>query len=233
MNWTSLFSPKYRRTSALPSPTNSSLHSKYFHLCIKMTFLLCSCTDSPRWHPRSIIPIPRTKPSNYPSCIIHWPMSRSWPSHDLICRLWGAPVGISATGEAAAPPWPSRGAKGKETKERSRPAAGTWGSAGSQPCLCLLGLPAGEGNERLHAAVILHSHTAKSQHSLQGKHSNWKCSRCILQLYFSLIHRQDCHLKIRHCLNDRNKTQLFLTLNLFFFYHADEKLSIFWQNSQQ
>lgn len=167
--WTSLFSPKYRRTSALPSPTNSFLHSKYFHLCIKMTFLLCSFTDFPRWHPRSVILIHRTKPSNYPSCIIHWPMSRSWPSCDLIWQTLGSTCGDLCHGRGTGQANTSLGIlgrpRGSRTKERSHPAAWTLGSAGSQPCLCLLSLAAGQSvKERLLAAVILHSHTSMSQH---------------------------------------------------------------------
>lgn len=166
-NWTSLFPSKYRRTSGLPSPTNSSLHSKYFHLCIKMTFLLCSFTDFPRWHPRSIILTHRTKPSNYPSCIIHWPINRSWPTHDLIWQTLGSTCGNLCHGRGTGQGqdllghlgWP----RGRRTKERSHPAARTLGSPGSQPCLCLLSLAAGESvKERFLGAVILHSHTAMS-----------------------------------------------------------------------
>lgn len=133
-----------------------------------MTFLLCSFTDFPRWHPRSIILIHRTKPSNYPSRIIHWPMSRSWPSHDLICQtLWSTCGDLPRERHRQGQDLLGRlgVAKGKETKEKSHPAAWTLGSAGTQPCLCLLSLAAGQsGKEKFPVAVILHSHAAMSQH---------------------------------------------------------------------
>lgn len=213
-NWTSLFPSTHRRTLGLPSPTNSSLHSKYFHLCIKMTFLLCSFTDFPRWHPRSIILIHRTKPFNYPSCIIHWPIN-SWPTHDLIWQTLGSTCGNLPRERHRAgprPPWASWGGQG-EGGQRAEAILqpGPWALQAVSPAfVCSVWL---QVNQWRRGFLELWSSTATLQWAntktqLQEKHLNWQYSQYILQVYFNLIQRQDCNLRTRHCSDDRNKTQL-------------------------
>lgn len=89
---TSLFLSKHTRTLA-SSPLLFCiqifplLHKNDFYYAVSQTFL--------GWHPRSIILIHKTKPSNYSSCIIHWPINKAGQATILSGMLWGARVGTS------------------------------------------------------------------------------------------------------------------------------------------